>query len=246
MRRLRFLSLLVGIGLSAFGADLPTGESLMQKATDASGTKEALAKAKSIVMTGTVSIEGRNISGPVSVWQEAGKSYTSIEFPGIGKVEEGFDGNIAWEMNPMQGARIKTGEERAAAVRSGRLNLIASWKEDYKSATTVGEEVVNGKPTWKVELIPNEGKRETFYMDKTTGLPTKISQSLVTPMGEIAIEMILTDYRDVDRIKTPFTMIQNAVGQVMAMKFAKISYATPIPPDRFELPAQVKALASKK
>ncbi|MCU1328287.1 MAG: hypothetical protein JWN34_3657 [Bryobacterales bacterium] len=246
MHRLRFLSLLLSAGLLATAADLPSGDSLMQKATDATGTKEALEKAKTIVMAGTVSIEGRNINGPVNVWQEDGKSYTAIEFPGIGKVEEGFDGNIAWEMNALQGARIKTGSERAAAIRSGKMNMLASWREEYKSVQTVGEADVNGKPAWKVELVPNEGKVETFYLDKATGLPVRIAQTVVSPLGEVQVEMNISDYREVNGIKTPFTMTQNAVGQVMVMKFSKISYGTPIPADRFELPAAVKALAAKK
>jgi hypothetical protein len=246
MRLPRLLSLLVTTSLLVAAADLPSGEALMQKATEATGSKEALAKAKSIVMSGTVSIEGRNISGPVTVWQEEGKSYTSIDFPGIGKVEEGFDGTVAWEMNALQGARVKTGSERAAAIRSGKMNMLASWQEDYKSVQTIGEADVNGKPAWKVELTPNEGKPEVFYMDKATGLPVRIAQTVISPLGEVQVEMNLTDYREIDGIKTPFTMVQNAVGQVMVMKFSKISYSTPIPADRFELPAAVKALVAKK
>lgn len=250
MRRLPFIVLLFSslltTGLSASAADLPSGEMLMQKATDATGTKAAMAAAKSIVMTGTVTIEGRNISGPLSAWQEGGKTYTAIEFSGIGKVEEGYDGTIAWEMNALQGARIKTGEERSAAIRSGRMNLLASWRDEYKFVETVGEAEVAGKSAWKVELTPNEGKRETFYLDKDSALPVKIEQTLISPLGEIKVEMLLTDYRVVDGIRTPFTMTQNAVGQVMLMKFSKISYSTPVPAGRFDLPQAVKALAAKK
>ncbi len=243
---LTFLSLLCTAASLAFAADMPTGEALMEKAAAKTGSKAALDKAKSIIMSGTVSVEGRNITGPVAVWQEAGKSYTAIEFPGVGKVEEGYDGTVAWEMNALQGARIKTGEERTAAIRAGRLNLVASWREDYKSALNLGEATVEGKPTWKVELVPNEGRAETFYFDKESGLPIRVSQILVSPLGEIKVDMLLTDYREVDGIQTPFVMKQQAAGQVMAMRFTKITYAEPIPAGRFDLPAAVRAVLASQ
>ncbi len=245
MRRLTVLSVLLTISTLAFAADVPTGESIMEKAAQKTGSAAALAKAKSVVMNGTVSIEGRNINGPVSVWQQDGKSYTAIEFPGVGKVEEGYDGATAWEMNALQGARIKSGEEKAAAIRSGKLNMVASWREEYKSALNLGEATVEGKATWKVELVPNDGRPETFYFDKETGLPVRVSQIVVSPLGEINVDMMLLDYRDVEGIQTPFVMKQVAAGQVMAMRFTKISYSEKIPADRFELPAPVKALVKK-
>lgn len=246
MRRLTIVSLILTSSFLAFGADIPTGEALMEKAAAKIGSKAALAKAKSIMMSGTVSVEGRNMTGPVAVWQEAGKSVTSIEFPGVGKVEEGFDGTVAWEMNALQGARIKTGEERAAAIRAGRLNLVASWREDYKSALNLGEATVEGKPTWKVELIPNEGRPETFYFDKESGLPVRVSQILVSPLGEINVDMLVSDYREVDGIQTAFMIKQQAAGQVMVMRFTKITYSEPIPAGRFDLPAAVKAILANQ
>ncbi len=243
MRRLSFLAVLFTATL-AIAADIPTGESIMERAAEKTGSKAALAKAKSVIMTGTVSVEGRNISGPVSVSQQEGKTYTAIEFPGVGKVEEGYDGNVAWEMNAIQGARIKTGEEKGAAVRSGKVNLVASWREEYKSALNLGEATVEGKSTWKVELIPNDGRPETIYFDKESGLPIRVSQTLISPLGDISVDMILTDYREVDGIQTPFLMKQQAAGQVMAMRFSKISYTEKIPAERFELPAAVKALVA--
>ena len=41
-----------------------------------------------------------------------------MDFPGIGKVEEGFDGETAWENSALQGPRILDGDEKAAAKRA--------------------------------------------------------------------------------------------------------------------------------
>ena len=61
-----------------------------------------------------------------------------------------------------------------------------------------------------------------------------------------SVDMLLTDYREVDGIQTPFVMKQQAAGQVMAMRFTKITYAEPIPAGRFDLPAAVRAVLASQ
>src|SRR5215472_2679963 len=119
-------------------AEMPSGESLLQISLQKSGGAEAFAKARNAVLTGKVEMAGRNIGGPVEIYQEDGKSYTAINLPGIGKVEEGFDGQTAWEMNSLQGPRVKDGEERAAVVRNSRMSVLDGWRDFYSSAKTVG------------------------------------------------------------------------------------------------------------
>jgi hypothetical protein len=229
----------------AGAADLPPGDSLLARCLMKSGGAEAYAKVKSATMTGRVEIVGRNITGPVSVFQQGDKTYTVIELPGIGKVEEGFDGTTAWETNALQGPRIKDGEEKAATVRASRLNLMGSWREYYKDARTVGEEDVEGKPAWKVELTPKEGKPETFFFDKASAMLVRITQTVSSAMGEIPVDVSLSDYRPVGGIETPFTIIQKAMSQVMAMHFEKVEWNPVLPASRFDPPATVQALIAK-
>lgn len=228
-----------------FAADVPNGEQILQLSLERSGGAAAFAKLKSAVMTGTVEMAGHNITGPITLYQQGGKSYTAIELPGIGKVEEGFDGEIAWESNALQGARIKAGEERDAAARASRISILDSWRALYSSATNVGSEDVAGKPAWKVEMTPKGGKPETMYFDKESALLVRSTQTLATAMGDIPVESELSDYRTVDGVKTPFTMTQKAMSQTMVMHFEKVTYNADIPADKFALPASVKALVAR-
>jgi hypothetical protein len=227
-------------------ADLPSADKLLQLSLERSGGAQALAKAKNAVMTGKVEMAGHNIGGPVELYQDGSKSYTVIDLPGIGKVEEGFDGETAWEMNALQGARIKDGEEKAAIERSSKISMLSSWREYYKQGKTVGSEDVEGKPAWKVEMTPKEGKPEIFYFDKNTMLLVRTTATIATPLGEIPVDAMMGDYHVVDGIETPFTLTQKAMSQVIVMKFDKVQYNAPIAADRFDLPPAVKALAAKR
>lgn len=227
-------------------ADMPTGESLLQRYIDRSGGAAAYANAKNMSMSGTVEMAGRNISGTVTIVEEGEKSYTAMDFPGIGKVEEGYDGETAWEDSALEGPRILEGDEKASAKRAATLALITSWRQVYKDARTVGEADVDGKPAWKVEMTPNEGRPETFFFDKESGLLVRISAVLSTAMGEIATEATMSDFRPVDGILTPFVMTEKAMSQNIVMRFSKIAYNAEIPPNRFDLPPAVKAKLDQK
>lgn len=239
--------LFLGVGSLILAADLPSGESLIERCIQSEGGAAAIERAQTAIMTGTVEIVGRNISGPLEMDQDGDKSYTGIDLPGIGKVEEGFDGQVAWEMNLLQGARVKDGEELDAARRASRISVLGNWKDYYKSAVTQGAEDVEGKPAWNVVMTPTHGTSvEHFFFDRDTGLLVKMTQTLPTSMGDIPVEMSLGEYRAVDGIQTPFLMKQSAMGQNMAMRIEKVIYNAKIPPGKFDLPAEVKAIVAKK
>ena len=218
----------------------------MQRFIDRSGGADAYSKIHSAHMTGTVEVEGHNIHGTVELAEEDSKSWMAIDLPGIGRTEQAFDGETAWETNPIQGARLIEGEEKGVLKRSSGLALVNSWREDYTSIRTAGEESVNGKPAWKVEMTPKEGKVESWFFDKDSAMLLKMSAVVSTPLGDIAADLDFSDFRKLDGILTPFTMTQGAMGQVIVIHFDKIAYNTTLPKDCFAMPADVQALKAKK
>jgi hypothetical protein len=242
--------LLLAVSLAAMSpvlaADMPSGESLLERFIAATGGAEAYAKVKSSIMDGSVEMVGRNIAGTVTIIEVGEKSWTAMDFPAIGRVEEGFDGQTAWENSALQGPRILEGDEKAAVKRASSLSIVTNWRTVYKSAQTLGSEAIDGKPAWQVEMSPNEGKPETFFFDKDSGLLIKVSTVLSTPLGEIPASVIMSDYRVIDGIRTPFTMTQQAINQTIVMRFNKIVYNAAVPRDRFDLPAPVKTLIERK
>ena len=230
----------------ALAADMPSGESLLQRYIDRSGGAEAYAKAKNMAMTGIVEMAAQHISGTVAIYQEGEKSYTAMDFAGIGKIEEGFDGEVAWENSALQGPRVLDGDEKISAKRAASLSLITSWRDVYKEAQTVASEDIDGKPAWKVEMTPKEGKPETFYFDRDSGMLVRIAAVFSTPLGDISTDSTMSDFRAIDGILTPFTLTEKAMSQNVVMKFRNISYNVTLPKDRFDLPDAVKAALAKK
>ena len=236
----------VGVPARAAAADedIPKAEAILDKYVEVTGGRAAYDKVQTEIVTGAMEFVGKGIKASIVAYKaRPRKSYNVIEVEGIGKIEQGTDGEVAWERSAIQGPRIKEGEERASALRDAALN--APWREIYKKAETAGVETIDGRPCYKVILTPDEGKPETRYYDKKTNLLVKGTKTVKTPMGEIPAEVILSDYKEVDGILLPLKLRQKALSQEFLIVIESVKNNVEIPKNRFDLPEDVKALVEK-
>ena len=231
---------------AAFAADDIKPEAILDKYIEVTGGLAAYEKIQTQVATGTLEVMG--LSGTLTSYRAApDKSYTLVDFAaGPGKFEEGTNGAVAWAMDGMQGARIKEGDERAAALRSGALHMETHWRQFFKKAELAGVEDVDGKACYKLLLTPNEGSAETRYFDKSSGLLVKVVLPVSTPNGSATAEIGLSDYRDEGGILTPHTVAQKLPGADILVKIQSVKQNAEIPAGRFDLPAEIKALTTEK
>ena len=230
----------------AFAADDIKPEAIMDRYIEVTGGQAAYEKVKSEMASGTLEITGMGLSGTLTSYRAApDKSYTVVEFQS-GKFEEGTNGSIAWAMDGMQGPRLKQGDERATALRNAALHMESRWREFYKKTELAGAEDVDGKACYKVLLTPNEGSVETRYFDKSSGLLLKVVLPVTTPDGPATADIALSDYRAEDGLLTPHTVTQKLPGADILVKIQSVKHNPDIPADRFDLPAEVKALTAPK
>jgi hypothetical protein len=224
--------------------DLPKGEAVIAKYIEVTGGQAAYEKVHTSISAGTMTMPAQGIQGKVTMYEaEPAKNYTSVEIPGIGLVEDGTDGTIAWEKSALQGARLKTGDEKAFAIRSANSqSRYVNLKKFYKTVETVDIETINGRPCYKVVQTPIEGKPETTYYDKESGLLVKETGIMASPMGEIPFETEIGDYRKEGALLLPHKITQSFVGQKMEIVLESTRLNAEIPKDRFDIPAEVKAL----
>jgi zinc protease len=221
----------------------PTGDTVLQHFVDATGGKTAYDAVKTRISTGTFTLTGKGINGSYKLYQAApAKAYAVIDIQGVGKIEDGTDGKVAWELSAMTGARIKTDEEAAAEFRDAALDAHTNWKGYYKSAEVTGSDSVGDKSCWKVVMTPNKGAPETDWFDKTSGLLLKESAITETPMGKIPVDADYSDYRKQGDILLPFKVTQTVAGQQYEIALDKVELNVDIPDSRFAIPAEIRAL----
>jgi hypothetical protein len=211
------------------------------------GGRAAYEKVQTEIATGTLEITSIGMSGTLTsyrAWPD--KSYALIDFAGVGKAEQGSNGEVAWSINAQEGPRIKQGEERAAALRSDAMRGEIRWRDFYKKAELAGSEDVGGKACYKVVLTPKEGSAETRYYDKASNLLVRVLLPVTTPEGSVTVEQNFSDYRDEGGVLAPHTITQKLPNLDIVVKIENVKRNVDIPADRFNLPAEIKALMTDK
>lgn len=233
---------LLAIAAPAFAEDdLPTAEEVMNKFIEATGGAGAYEELSSRKITGTVEIVAAGVKGDVTIYQQApDKLLSTLDFEGIGEVVQGTDGKAAWSEDPNTGARLLEGAEKADFLREATFNSELKWKELYENVEVTGKEDVDGTSCYVVVMTPEEGQPETSYFAVDSGLMVRTKTVQTSPLGDQAVEVTVSDYREVDGIKIPFTTTIQVLQQEIKMTFDNVEHGVEIPEGTFDVPESVK------
>jgi zinc protease len=243
-------ALKIGFALAFAGvlaaADLPKAETLLDKFVEVTGGKSAYSKVHSQMLTGTMEFVAMGLKGKLTIYSaEPDKQYFEVNLEGVGKMQEGSSGGVAWANSAMQGPRIKEGAEKTESLMRAQFNAELNWRDLYKTVETVGMETVEGKGCYKVLATPKSGNPKTLWYDKDSNLMVKVSAVTASPQGDIQSDTSLTDYRKEGDVLMPHKMLVKAGPMDIVMTVDAVQHNPEIPKDRFEIPDEVKALLQK-
>lgn len=225
---------------------LPKAETVLDHYIEVTGGKEAYEKRKTEASTGSIEFPAQGIKGTLIRYAAApDKSYSAVDIDGVGKLETGTGDGLAWEKSLIAGPRLLSGEEKAQSLRENTFNAELNWRKVYSKVETAGIETVGGEPCYKLILTPAEGRPETAYYQKATGLAVKMNTVLVSTMGEIQVESTMGDYKPFGGILVATKVTQKAAGQEVTRVIQTVDVNVEIPADRFDAPADIKALLNK-
>jgi hypothetical protein len=212
------------------------------RAVAAQGGAAAMAKHRSLHATGRIEIAAQGVSGTIESWRRRpGLTRSRAEFTGVGIVESGFDGTVAWSKNPFAGPRVLDGAERASAAQD------AMWSDDptaVQSRTLVGEEEFEGRTCMVLRLVMKSSEERTSYYDLATGLPAGAKLTRTSAQGDQTIIVVVSDYREVDGVKLPFRTVQRAGALEQVLTLERAEWDANADAAVFELPPDIRALVS--
>lgn len=246
MKKLALALLLTSTPFFAADEALPKADTILDRFVEVTGGKAVFEKHHNEVMHGTLDFTGKGVKGTLTVYQaEPAKIRAVIEIAGIGKIDSGSNGEVAWESSALQGPRIKSGAEKADTFRDATFNAALNWRSLFGKAETTGVETVEGHDCYKVVLTPKEGNPTTEFYDKKSGLLIKTATTRATPMGDISAEVFADDYRKEGEIIAAHKLTNKFAGQEFQITVESVQFNTEIPAAEFDLPDDIKALLKK-
>lgn len=163
------------------------------------------------------------------------------EIPGMGSMRQGYDGTTAWAIDPMQGPRILSGMEAAALIEGSTFNSMTRSPDLFSAMEAAGTADVAGDAATCVKFTWKSGRETTDCFSNASGLLTRTIAKQVTQAGEVEVEMLMKDYRNVNGMMIPHRMESSMMGMQMIITTTSVEFGAQAA-TLFELPAEIKAL----
>jgi hypothetical protein len=233
--------------VAAPAAPLPAAKDVISRYIKAVGGSDKLMRVKSVRTTGTFEMAAAGLKGDVVVVQALpNKMVMSTTIPGVGEINSGFNGEVAWSVNPMQGARLLEGKELDQLREEAGFTAILRRGEMTTSMETVGKTEMQGQACYQVKVVYKSGREATECYSVDSGLLLGAVTKQTSPMGTVDVTTLVSDYQEIGGIKTAMKTRMQMMGQEQVMTFSKVEYDGPDDAKAFELPPAIKTMVEAK
>lgn len=178
-------------------------DEILQRYEDAIGGKKAIDSITSYRIKGTFELPG--MSGNIEGWRKAGKSLSVIEFPRLGTLKKGFDGETHWVQTPAGTVTDSNPQEIAELERDAEVFSAGTIKEAFDSMKLENKARLSGRDVYVIEGKPERGPAEKLFFDVENGLLLRWDMARKhEKRGTVFVKAHLDDYQQVGNVKVPF------------------------------------------
>jgi outer membrane lipoprotein-sorting protein len=231
------LALLVVGATSSFSIDL---EEVIAKATAARGGEKAIEALSTVVKEGTMSMAQGMELNFTETTKRPSKFRMDMSFQGMAMVQA-FDGTTAWSINPMNGGKPeKAGAEEVKKMveQADMDGELIDWKNKGYKLELVGSEDIDGSTAYKIKSTKDD-ETSFIYIDAVTWYLAKVDKKINMMGQEAEVEMVFSNYQDVNGVQMPMLMEMRSDGQtMMSMSYSSIKANVDVPDARFAFPSE--------
>jgi zinc protease len=202
--------------------NIPTGltaDSVISNYVNAIGGKDNILKIKdrTIKMSGTV----QNVPINITIYQKAPDKLLQEISAGSMKQKIIVNGDSGVTISPM-GKKEITGEMLDEMKIQANIYADLDYAQLGVKPILSGMEKINGKDTYKVEMLMPDSTKYFEYYDPDSGLKIRQVRTVSAPMGQIEQITDLSDYKKVDGLKYPFKIEQSMGPQKIEISVSDI------------------------
>jgi hypothetical protein len=222
--------------------ELPAARAIIDRHIKEIGGRAAILAQTSTHATGTVSLPAAGLSGKLEAFHaKPDKFIQRMSLPGIGDIEEGFDGKVGWSISPLTGPTLLDGKQLEQRKSDADFFEDLKSADRYASITTVEKTTFEGRPVYKIRLVKKGGDEDLELYDAETGLRAGVISTRDSPMGPMQTTAALSDYKKFGGLLQPATTKLSVMSTQMILAITGVEYGT-VDPAVFTVPAQIKAL----
>ena len=224
--------------------ELTEEEKIVARYIEAIGGEDAIRAHTSMTTKGAFEMPAMGMSGDATEYSMApDKTVAIISIPGFGENVTGYNGEIGWAEDPMQGARLLDGEMLAQAKRDAGFYATLEYADLFPEQTAVGETEFNGQAAYQLDLVDADGNESSQYFAADTGLLIGMETTQSSEMGTMEVTITMSDYQDFGGVSLPTSTNINVAS--MGIEFTQTIESVTwddVDPSVFEPSDAIKAL----
>jgi hypothetical protein len=225
---------------------LPAAREVIDAFVKASGGVDAFKAVRSMRARGSLNIPSQGLSGGFEmVAARPNKTLTRVTIPGIGNLEEAFDGKVGWSIDPLSGPALVLG--KSLTERADEAWFDAPLHEDgfVKTLTVVGRELFDNRPAYRLKVVLASGTEQFEIFDVENGFQIGLEATREMPFGPVPTVTIFRDYRRFGALTLPTTVVQRLLGLNQSIEqvvtFSAYEFDG-VAANAFDMPPAIKAL----
>jgi len=220
----------------------PTAEALVARHIEAIGGAEAYRAIQSVHARGRLEIAAQGIVATFELFTaRPARMLYRVTVPGIGRIENGYDGTVGWTMSPISGPEVLTGRQLDEASDNAWFDAPFHTADRIQEMTTLEQTVFDGRPAWPVRVTFRTGSEQIEYFDAETGFQIGAEAERATPQGIVPTVNILRNYQPFGEVLQATTFVQRALGFEQVVTITSCTYDQ-VPDETFARPPAVSAL----
>lgn len=157
----------------------------------------------------------------------------AISLP-AGKFRQILNGDHGWNVSP--GGTAEVPAAQLPALKANPLVWPVKYTTSEAPRKVTGIEKIGGRSYYVLESTVGT-RRNWLYFDTQTGLLYKARLEVTTPLGTYPGEVVFQDYRDVNGVKLPFSIINSGTSGGARIKVTQVETNVTVDPARFAPPA---------
>lgn len=179
-------------------------DQILQRYEQALGGKEVIDAVTSMRMKGRFQLAG--MVGNFEGWRkEPQKTLTVVDFPRVGTLKKGFDGETRWVQTPAGTFTDSGPQEIAELERDAEVYSAGRIKRLFESMKLENKARLNSRDVYMIEGKPARGPAEKLFFDVENGLLVRWDMARRQEgRGTVFVKVHLDDYKDVGGVKVPF------------------------------------------
>lgn len=218
----------------------PSPQDVLARYIEIAGGEEALEGVTSRLTEGEFSIPDMGYTGAFKqVALLPDRLRMSISVDGSEMAASGVTDGLAWDHNPMSGARVLQDAEKRIALRGVSVDPVWAWRDTFSSATF--QESSEEGPNLDILLKSADGEQIICSFSKETG---RLERTILF-LGTNRVSQKYSDYREVSGLLIAFRIDSEMGGLKLGFQMNNVELNASVDESAFELPEQIKKLVGQ-